>query len=78
MIKFTPLKSKNSILKVVFNIVNLLISLVVGILNLLITFGKWIYKSLTKKYKYEFLYIAVLSAIAIFFSIKGIPTLKLA
>ena len=43
MIKFTPFKSKNRILKVVFNIVNLLISLFVGILNLLITFGKWIY-----------------------------------
>ena len=72
MIKFTPFKTKNSVLKVVYSVVNLFISLIVGILNLLISFGKWIYKSLIKSYKYEFLYIAILSVIAIIFSVIGL------
>ena len=72
MIKFTPFKTKNSVLKVVYSIVNLFISLIVGILNLLISFSKWIYKSLIKEYKYEFLYIAILSVIAIIFSVIGL------
>ena len=31
MIKFTPFKTKNSVLKVVYSVVNLFISLIVGI-----------------------------------------------
>ena len=72
MIKFTPFKSKNSFLKIIFGIINLLISLVVGTLNLLTAFGKWIYKVLSQKYKYEFLYIALMSIITIIFSVIGL------
>ena len=72
MIKVEKLKSKNPILKVIFEIINLIIALVVGILNLFISFGKWFYDKLIKKYKYEYLFIAILSAICIYFSIIGL------
>ena len=52
--------------------INLVISLLVGILNLFIGIGKWFYKILTKNYKYEFLYIAIISGVAIFFEILAI------
>ena len=72
MIKVEKLKSKNPILKVIFEIINLLIALVVGVLNLFLSFGKWFYDKLIKKYKYEYLFIAILSAICIYFSIIGL------
>ena len=50
MIKVNKLKSKNPFLKVIFEIINLVISLVVGILNLFISFGKWFYNKLIKEY----------------------------
>ena len=77
MIKVNKLKSKNPFLKVIFEIINLVISLVVGILNLFITFGKWFYNKLVKEYKYEFLYIAIISAICIYFSILGLTKVQL-
>ena len=77
MIKVNKLKSKNPFLKVIFEIINLVISLVVGILNLVISFGKWFYNKLIKEYKYEFLYIAIISAICIYFSILGLTKVQL-
>ena len=77
MIKVNKLKSKNPFLKVIFEIINLVISLVVGILNLFISFGKWFYNKLIKEYKYEFLYIAIISAICIYFSILGLTKVQL-
>ena len=77
MIKVNKLKSKNPFLKVIFEIINLVISLVVGILNLIISFGKWFYNKLIKEYKYEFLYIAIISAICIYFSILGLTKVQL-
>ena len=72
MIIFNKLKSKNPFLKIIYSIINLVISLLVGILNLFIGIGKWFYKILTKNYKYEFLYIAIISGVAIFFEILAI------
>lgn len=72
MINYKKLKSKNLFLKFIFFFVNLIAGFFVGIINLVIDFGKWIYKSLTRKYKYEFLYIAIISAICIAFSILGL------
>ena len=72
MIKFVPFKSKNGFLKILYGIANIIISTVVGIINLLISFAIWFYKVLTKKYKYEFLYISIISGIVIAFSILGL------
>ena len=72
MIRFNKLKSKNPFLKIIYSIINLVISLLVGILNLFIGIGKWFNKILTKNYKYEFLYIAIISGVAIFFEILAI------
>ena len=63
MIRFNKLKSKNPFLKIIYSIINLVISFLVGILNLFIGIGKWFYKILTKNYKYEFLYIAIISGV---------------
>ena len=72
MIKFQSLKTKNPVLKVIYSLINIVMALLVGILNLIISFGKWIYHKLIKTYKYEFLYITIISAICIYFSILGI------
>ena len=76
MIKFSPFKSKNSLLKFLFGIINLIIGLVVGILNIFISLGKGLYKFLTRSYKYEFLYMAIISAICIYFSILGLTNFQ--
>ena len=76
MIKFSPFKSKNSLLKFLFGIINLIIGLVVGILNIFISLGKGFYKFLTRSYKYEFLYMAIISAICIYFSILGLTNFQ--
>jgi len=76
MIRFKPFKSKNSLLKFLFGIINLIIGLVVGILNIFISLGKGFYKFLTRSYKYEFLYMAIISAICIYFSILGLTNFQ--
>lgn len=76
MIKFSPFKSKNSILKFLFGIFNLIIGLVVGILNIFISLVRGFYKFLTRKYKYEFLYMAIISAILIYFSYLGLTNFQ--
>lgn len=76
MIRFKPFKSKNSLLKFLFGIINLIIGLVVGILNIFISLGKVFYKFLTRSYKYEFLYMAIISAICIYFSILGLTNFQ--
>lgn len=72
MINYRKLKSKNLFLKFIFFLINFTMGFIVGIINLFIDFGKWIYRSLTKKYKYECLYIAIISAICIAFCIAGL------
>ena len=59
-----------------FGIINLIIGLVVGILNIFISLGKGFYKFLTRSYKYEFLYMAIISAICIYFSILGLTNFQ--
>ena len=72
MINYRKLKSKNLFVKFIFFFINFIMGFIVGIINLFIDFGKWIYRSLTKKYKYECLYIAIISAICIAFCIAGL------
>lgn len=76
MINYRHLKSKNLFLRIIFFIINLIMEFLVGVVNIFISLGKWIYKSLTKTYKYEFLYIAIISAICIFFSTIGIKGIQ--
>ena len=61
MVAFKHLKSKNPVLKVIYGIINFITTFIGGLINLFINFGKWCYKSLIKSYKYEFLYIAVVT-----------------
>ena len=72
MIVYKHLKSKNPFLKVLFKLVNLVLSFIVGTINLFISIGNWFFKLLTKKYKYEYLYIVVISVICMFFAILGL------
>ena len=72
MIRFTRLKSKNSLLKILYGFINIIIGLLVGILNMFISFGLWFYKKLIKKYKHEFLFIVLISGVNLYFSILGL------
>ena len=72
MIRFTRLKSKNSLLKILYGFINIIIGLLVGILNMFISFGLWFYKKLIKKYKNELLFIALISGVNLYFSILGL------
>ncbi len=72
MIKVDKLKSKNPILKIIYELINLVIALGVGTLNLIISFAQSFYHKLIKKYKYEFLYQFIIGGICLYFSILGV------
>lgn len=72
MLKFTKLQTKNPYLKIIYGIVNFLIGFCFGFINLFIGIGKGTYHLLTKKYRYESLYITIVSILVIIFAIMGI------
>ena len=76
MFKYNGLKSKNPILKIVYGLINFVGLTCVGILNLLIAFGQSFYRTLVKSYKYEFLYIFVMSILCITCSIFGLMNVQ--
>ena len=72
MITYNRLKSKNPVLKVIFALVNFVASILFGVINLLISIGISFYKTLVKAYKYEFLYIFLISCLLIVFCVLGL------
>ena len=76
MFKYNGLKTKNPILKIVYGLINFVGLTCVGILNLLIAFGQSFYRTLVKSYKYEFLYIFVMSILCITCSIFGLMNVQ--
>lgn len=72
MIPSYRIKSKNKFLNILCVIVNFIIMLGIGIANLLIAMGIGFYKKITKKYKYEFLYIFIISLLCILLSVLSL------
>ena len=72
MITYNHLKCKNPILKILFALINFIVSIFLGVINLLINLGFSFYKALIKTYKYEFLYIFLVSCISILFCVLGL------
>ena len=72
MIPSYRIKSKNKFLNALCVILNFFIMLGIGIVNLFISIGIHFYKKITKKYKYEFLYIMIISILCILLSVLGL------
>lgn len=76
MIKIKKINSRNRFLNFLLSIVNSILSLLVGILNFFLYISNGFANLFVKKYKYENLYIIVVSIISIFFSIISICGFK--